>query len=303
MMTTIPHLTDDPHDDASHTVREKVSAAYARAVSRPADDGCCTQVTPKGVAAKTAGYAPDDLAQLPVEAVSNSFGCGNPLAFAEVRAGDVVVDLGSGAGLDLLLAAAKVGPEGRVIGIDMTDEMLAKARQAIQASVFTNVEVRKGLIEELPVSAGSVDWVISNCVINLSPDKERVFAEIARVLKPGGQVRVSDIVVQDLPDWIRHNQSLYNSCISGAISEEAYVEGLGRAGLTDIQVTERLVYDASHLVALVQSDLADLAPADASTGCGCGGDPFSGLDEETLTALAGQVAGKVWSARFSATRP
>lgn len=302
-LTSNPSPTTGKQDLSAETVHDKVSAAYARAVTRETEGGCCTPATPKGVAAKTAGYSAEELAELPAEAVTNSFGCGNPLAFAEVRPGDVVVDLGSGAGLDLLIAAGRVGPEGRAIGIDMTDEMLDKAGEVIRASGLTNVEVRKGLIEDLPVASGSVDWVISNCVINLSPDKERVFAEIARVLKPGGRLRVSDIVAQDLPAWVSENQGLYNSCISGAISEEVYIDGLRRAGLTDVTVTERLVYDASQLVAVVQSDLADLAQDDdAATGCGCGGEPIAGLDKEALTTLAEQVAGKVWSARFSATR-
>ena len=229
------------------TIREGVKRAYARAVTSPQSGGCCGSPSPKGVTAKLAGYTPEELAGLPQEAVVNSFGCGNPLAFSEVRPGDVVLDLGSGAGIDLLLAAEKVGPEGRVIGVDMTDEMIARARENIAASGMTNVEVRKGIIEELPVESGTVDWVISNCVINLSPDKPRVFAEIARVLRPGGRLLVSDIVAEEIPAWLRDNESLYNSCIAGAISEEDYLAGLRAAGLADVEVRERLVYEAVQI--------------------------------------------------------
>ena len=161
-------------------VRDRVSKAYAEAVTT--GSGCCgggdcatTDKSPKGVAAKTAGYTEEELASLPAEAAVNSFGCGNPTAFAGVTEGEVVVDLGSGAGIDLLLAARKVGSTGKVIGIDMTDEMIDRARKAIQTAGADNVEVRKGFIENLPVDDSSVDLVISNCVINLSPDKPKVF--------------------------------------------------------------------------------------------------------------------------------
>ena len=157
---------------------------------------------PKGVVAKLAGYSDEEFAALPADAVVNSFGCGNPLAFSAVQPGEVVLDLGSGAGIDLLLAARKVGAAGRVIGVDMTEEMIARARANIAAAGIENAEVRQGIIEELPVEDSSVDWVISNCVINLSPEKPRVFAEIARVLKPGGTMLVSDIVAEDLPEEI-----------------------------------------------------------------------------------------------------
>jgi SAM-dependent methyltransferase len=225
----------------------------------------------------------------------NSFGCGNPLAFAEVAPGEVVLDLGSGAGIDLLLAARRVGPGGRVIGIDMTDEMIAKARQNIAAAGFANVEVRKGLIEDLPVESSSVDWVISNCVINLSPEKDRVFAEIVRVLKPGGRVSISDIVVDEMPDWLRQNAAAYCACLGGAIPEEAYRAGLRAAGLGDVEVTDRLVYTKEQLLELVESELDG------------GVAPSSGCCSVSLGDLARQLApgfeGKVWSARFAARKP
>jgi arsenite methyltransferase len=270
-------------------IRQSVSEDYARAVSAPGT-GCCGGAVQKGVAAKLAGYTDEELAALPVEAVVNSFGCGNPLAFSEVRPGQVVVDLGSGAGIDLLLAARKVGPTGRAIGIDMTDEMIAKARENIAEAKLTNVEVRKGIIEELPVESGTVDWVISNCVINLSPDKRRVFSEIARVLRPGGAMMVSDIVARDLPPEIADSRSLYSSCLAGAISEEDYVEGLRQAGLGDVEVRERFVYDAVQIEAFIGS-------LQEGTACCCG--PST---SELAKTWATQLEGKVWSAKVFARK-
>jgi SAM-dependent methyltransferase len=274
-------------------IRRDVAKSYAEAVTRPTPGCCCcNEPVPKGVVAKLGGYTAAELAALPPAAVVSSFGCGNPVALAELRPGDVVLDLGSGAGIDLFLAAKKVGPTGRAIGIDMTDAMLAKARENIAAGGFTNVEVRRGIIEELPVESASVDWVISNCVINLSPEKPRVFAEIARVLKPGGRMLVSDIVAKDLPAAIRQDQALYSSCVAGAISEEEYVAGLLAAGLVDVAVRERLVYDAAQLEAFFSSEL----PANERTGC-CGGGPAG------FAATAAQMTGKVWSARIFARKP
>jgi SAM-dependent methyltransferase len=273
-------------------VREAVSQAYAKAVT---ETGCgcgCGGREQKGVAAKVAGYSRGELQDLPADAVVNSFGCGNPLAFSDVKEGEVVVDLGSGAGIDLLLAAKKVGPSGRVIGIDMTDEMIARARENAAKAGLDNVEVRKGLIEALPIESNSVDWVISNCVINLSPEKEKVFAEIARVLKPGGRMRVSDIVVEELPEELRGNQALHNSCIAGAISEADYLAGLRAAGLADVEVSNRLVYDAVQIEALAKSEL------DESSAC-CGAEDAAGLVEKIKQTLSG----KVWSANVEARKP
>lgn len=271
-------------------VRRDVSKAYAEAVTAPAKKGCCGSTPPqKGVVVKLGGYSSDELAALPQEAVVNSFGCGNPVALAGLATGEVVLDLGSGAGIDLLLAAKKVGPRGRVIGVDMTDEMIAKANENIRAGGFTNVEVRKGLIEDMPVESNSVDWVISNCVINLSPEKKKVFREIARVLKPGGRMLVSDIVAKDLPEEVRQVADLYSSCISGAISEEEYLAGLRDAGLVDVEVRDRLVYDAEQLEGLAGSDLESL--------CGCAG------GKAQLLSLARTLTGKVWSAKVYARKP
>jgi SAM-dependent methyltransferase len=271
-------------------VRREVSKAYAEAVTAPAKPGCCGS-TPaqKGVAVTFGGYTPAELAALPEEAVVNSFGCGNPVALAELTPGDVVLDLGSGAGIDLFLAAKRVGPTGRAIGIDMTDAMLAQAQANIAQGGFTNVEVRKGIIEALPVDSASVDWVISNCVINLSPEKPKVFREIARVLKPGGRMLVSDIVAQELPAEVREAAELYSSCISGAISEEEYVAGLRDAGLVDVEVRARLVYDADQLEAFAASDLESV--------CSCA------AGATMLRSFARGLAGKVWSAKVYARKP
>jgi len=268
--------------DHSTETHRQVADHYAKAVTRE-KQGCCGTARQKGVAAQVAGYRADELDALPPDAVENSFGCGNPVAFADVRAGETVLDLGSGAGIDLLLAAQKVGSSGHVIGIDMTDEMIVKARRNIAQAGLENVEVRKGLIEDLPVDDGCVDWVISNCVINLSPDKSQVFAEIARVLKPGGRLSVSDIVVEQLPESFRQDPELHSACVAGAISERSYIDGLTAAGLTDVAVVDRLVYDSAQIAALVRSDVSSLAAG--------------------LSDIAKEIEGKVWSARFFARKP
>ncbi len=281
------------HDD----VRRSVSRAYARAATTPvekASEGCgCGCASWAGATATLAGYQNDVLDAIPVDAVTHSFGCGDPLSFSEVGPGNVVLDLGSGAGIDILLAARRVGPTGRVIGIDMTDEMLEKARKNIAESGLNNVEVRKGIIEDLPVESSSVDWVISNCVINLSPQKHRVFAEIARVLKPGGRLLVSDIVVEDLPQLIRNNEALYHGCIGGAINEADYLAGLRNAGLTETEVRKRFVYDAAQLEYLLGEGLHG---SDGGTCCGLG----DGAAD--AHSVAESIAGRIWSAQIYARK-
>jgi SAM-dependent methyltransferase len=275
-------------------IRISVSEDYARAVNSPGRS-CCGggDTIPKAITAKLAGYTDEDFAALPADAVVSSFGCGNPLAFSGVRPGDVVLDLGSGAGIDLLLAAKKVGAGGRVIGVDMTDDMIARARENAAAAGLTNVEVRKGIIEELPVEDASVDWVISNCVINLSPEKERVFAEIARVLKPGGRMLVSDIVAERMPPEMREDRRLYSSCLAGAISEAAYLEGLRTAGLADVEVRDRYVYDEDQLESLIGSELS-------GEGC-CGGG--QAIPVELCRRMTSQLAGAVASVKVFARKP
>lgn len=264
-------------------IHETVSKDYARmlqeAEKRPS---CCAAQSGPGTISSLAGYEPAPHQQ---EAASQSFGCGNPLAFAGVKPGQTVLDLGSGAGLDLIMAAEQVGPEGSVIGIDMTQEMIDKATENVARAGHANVDVRLGMIEKLPVQDSSVDWVISNCVINLSPDKASVFSEIARVLKPGGRFSISDIVVEDLPEYLRENAVLYSACVAGAVSEQAYLDGLSAAGLDDLEVVERLVYDESQLVGLISCEIPGLE-----------------MDEDLIKQIAPTVAGKVWSAKFAGRR-
>jgi N-acetylglutamate synthase-like GNAT family acetyltransferase/2-polyprenyl-3-methyl-5-hydroxy-6-metoxy-1,4-benzoquinol methylase len=281
-------------------IKDAVKSRYARAIQgassccgpSPTQEGtpsssCCgpTTVEQKGNLVKIAGYDKADLSRLPVDAVQNSFGCGTPLAFAGVQPGQVVLDIGSGAGIDCFIAADKVGPAGKVIGLDMTPEMIERARQNAKEAGVTNVEFRFGEAEKMPVEDTSVDWVISNCVINLSPDKPAVFAEIGRILRPGGRISISDIVAQDLPEAVRQSRDAWTGCLAGAISEEAYVQGLEKAGLRDMRVTSRIVYDASQLKGLF-----------GSTCCGAG----AGQD---AAALAEAAAGQIWSARFEGVKP
>jgi SAM-dependent methyltransferase len=274
--------------DQAEKIRSEVARDYAAAVSKTVKScGCCcgTEKERKGAVVSMAGYGKDELDTLPKEAVVNSFGCGNPVALAGLRPGQTVLDLGSGAGIDLLLAAKKVGPGGHVIGIDMTDEMIAKARENIRAAGVKNIEVRKGIIEDLPVDSASVDWVISNCVINLSPEKPRVFSEIARVLRPGGQMLVSDIVAKDLPDEVKNDLAMYSSCVGGAIDEEQYLAGLRGAGLEGVEVRDRLVYDSSFIEAVIGSEIEGLC-VNGSIG------------KDRMKELARQLDGKVWSAKI-----
>jgi arsenite methyltransferase len=267
-------------------IKEAVRTRYAKAIQ--GSSSCCgaAPVEAKGTFVKIADYDPDDLGRLPADAVQNSFGCGNPLAFAAVRPGEVVLDIGSGAGIDCFIAAAKVGPAGRVIGLDMTPEMIDRARQNAREAGVTNVEFRFGEAEKMPVEDSSVDWVISNCVINLSPDKPAVFGEIARILRPGGRISISDIVAHDLPEAVRQSRDAWTGCLAGAISEVEYVRGLEAAGLRGVRVTARTVYDASQLKGLFASSCCGIAEA-------------AGQD---ASASAEAAAGKIWSARLEGVK-
>jgi SAM-dependent methyltransferase len=233
---------------ADDTIREQVRERYAAAalaVSDPEQDaGCCRPDGSCGGSASEvdpsfgAGlYASEQIEGLPEEAVLASLGCGNPLAVAELKDGERVLDLGSGGGIDVLLSARRVGPAGKAYGLDMTDEMLALARANTAKSGATNVEFLKGQIEAIPLPADSVDVVISNCVINLSTDKPAVLSEMFRVLAPGGRIGISDVVAEDhvTPEQ-RAERGSYVGCIAGALSRGEYLTGLAAAGFTDAQV-------------------------------------------------------------------
>ncbi|MBI5157718.1 MAG: arsenite methyltransferase [Acidimicrobiia bacterium] len=215
-------------DEEIHTT---VRAAYARVAVT--SSSCCA---PDPTAL---GYHPEELADLPDEAVMG-LGCGNPVALADIEEGDTVLDLGSGGGIDVFLAARKTGAAGRVIGVDMTPEMLQRAEVNAGRLGLDNVEFRRGLIEELPVADASVDVTISNCVINLAPDKRRVFAEVLRVLRPGGRLVVSDIVTDGpLPESVTDDPAAWASCVAGALPRDEYLDAMRAAGLTDVDVLKQ----------------------------------------------------------------
>lgn len=225
---------------------------YENALRSP-QPGCCEPNIPVPILA--VDYTTEQLASLPTDAVSNSFGCGNPLAFADVKTGQTVLDLGSGAGIDLILAAQAVGPTGAVIGIDVSPEMIARAKSNVASAGYDNVTVLLGEIEHLPLTDASIDWVVSNCVINLSPDKPKVFREIARVMRPGGKILVSDIIAYDLPDWVLDNSDLYAACVSGALTETDYLDAAHSAGLEDVRIVDRLIYDGAMIATLIIDQL------------------------------------------------
>ena len=202
--------------------------------------GCCDTITSNL-------YDETQAAAIPAEAMLASLGCGNPTALAELKPGDVVLDLGSGGGIDVLLSARRVGPTGKAYGLDMTDEMLALARENHQKSGLTNVEFLKGEIEHIPLPDNSVDVIISNCVINLSADKDRVIAEAFRVLKPGGRFAVSDVVVRGeaVPEAVRRSMELWVGCVAGALEEESYRDKLARAGFEGVAVEPTRIYGAA----------------------------------------------------------
>jgi SAM-dependent methyltransferase len=189
-------------------------------------------------------YKDDQTAALPKEALDASLGCGNPTALVDLKEGQVVLDLGSGGGIDVFLSARRVGPSGKVYGLDITDDMLALARDNQRKADITNVEFLKGDIEAIPLPENSVDVIISNCVINLAPDKTKVLAEAFRVLKPGGQLAVSDVIVRgDVPPAIRRDMELWVGCIAGALDEADYARKLRDAGFTAVEMETWRVYD------------------------------------------------------------
>src|SRR5256714_4101187 len=228
-------------ESSSQTIREQVRRRYgatAPGETSSCGDACCTSTS-----ADTLGYSAEESAIAP-EAANLGLGCGNPLAIASLRAGQIVLDLGSGAGFDCFLAARAVGPTGKVIGVDMTHEMLTKARENAKKNGFDNVEFRLGEIEALPVADESVDVVISNCVINLSPQKELVFREAFRVLRSGGRLAVADIVATaPLPEQVKGDWAAYTGCIAGASEIDELEKMLGGAGFDRIKVAPK---DASR---------------------------------------------------------
>ena len=235
---------------ATTDIRREVRSRYA-SVAKKENSSCgptaCCRPSLEEERSKNIGYSDEELSALP-EGANLGLGCGNPLALSSVNEGDTVVDLGSGGGIDCFLAAKRVGKTGRVIGVDMTPEMLDRARANAEKGGYDNVEFRLGEIEALPIPDNSVDAIISNCVINLSPDKDRVFSEIFRVLKPGGKIFVSDIVVLNkLPEAITRSIAAYAACVGGALMKDDYLRKIGQAGLTGVTVTSEDSFPLSAL--------------------------------------------------------
>jgi len=229
-------------------LREQVRERYAEAATAPASGcgsgSCCGEPAAEDARFGAALYGGEDVRELPEAAALASLGCGNPTAVAELREGETVLDLGSGGGIDVILSARRVGPTGRAYGLDMTDEMLALAQRNAAEAGIANAIFLRGEIESVPLPAASVDVVISNCVVNLSTDKPAVLAEIARVLKPGGRVGISDVVAEDrLSPEERAERGSFVGCIAGALSVGEYTAGLEAAGLEDVSV------DFTHEVA------------------------------------------------------
>jgi SAM-dependent methyltransferase len=265
-------------------IKEIVRAEYAQ-VAREAATGrtsCCGTERLRHAAnpITTNLYDPKQTAGIPTEMVSSSLGCGNPTLLTELNPGETVLDLGSGGGLDVLLSAKRVGPTGKAYGLDMTDEMLALSRAHQRKAGIPNAEFLRGEIEHIPLPDGSVDVVISNCVINLSPEKRRALGEAFRVLKPGGRLAISDIVARDrLPAEARLSMELWIGCVSGALEEQEYRDLLAGAGFVDIRMDPTRVYE-----------LQDVKEFLAGTG----------LDADRI---ASQLAGKVMSAFVRARKP
>lgn len=288
-MSTLPiKQTTEEAADVTATVRERYGAAARRVMSGegvPADccsqTGCCSGSAAASCDPITSNlYVTGETAELPEAAVLASLGCGNPTALAELHEGEVVLDLGSGGGIDVLLSARRVGATGKAYGLDMTDEMLELARKNAAEARVTNVEFLKGQIEEIPLPNDSVDVIISNCVINLSGDKRRVIAEAFRVLKPGGRFAVSDVVVQgELPQDVKRSMELWVGCVAGALHDEEFLALLRSAGFEDASIEMTRTYDVEDARAFLVN---------------------AGLDVDRVAA---EVAGKVGAAFVRATKP
>ena len=264
-------------------LEQAVKEKYGQAAKRAADGAstCCGSGGPSGCDPITKDlYDETQTASLPEKAVAASLGCGNPTALAKLQPGEIVLDLGSGGGIDVLLSAKRVGPSGKAYGLDMTDEMLALARENQKKSGLENVEFLKGVIENVPLPENTVDVIISNCVVNLSGDKSRVLAEAFRVLKPGGRFAISDVVVRgEVPADIRKSMELWIGCVAGALEESEYRRKLAAAGFTAIDIEPTRVYKSEEARAF----LCD-----------------AGLDRD---AVAPQIEGKFISAFIRAVKP
>jgi arsenite methyltransferase len=239
---------------SNESIKETVRKEYAQAALRVTNAGgaCCGVAAPAGNPITSNLYADNERAAIPAEAFAASLGCGNPTALAELEAGETVLDLGSGGGIDVILSARRVGPQGKAYGLDMTDEMLELARDNQRKAGVQNVEFLKGEIEHIPLPDNSVDVIISNCVINLSGDKDRVLREAFRVLKSGGRFAVSDIVVRgEMPAEIRRSVELWAGCIAGALGESEYRAKLDAAGFEQIDVEPTRIYTAADAEGLI----------------------------------------------------
>jgi SAM-dependent methyltransferase len=235
-------------DSVRKAVRKRYGSIAKGKQSGCCSSSCCSTITPEEIGKKI-GYSDEDVNSIP-EGANLGLGCGNPVALASLKEGEVVLDLGSGAGFDSFLAARRVGPKGRAIGVDMTPEMLERARKNAKKGGFENVEFRLGEIENLPVADNSIDVVISNCVINLSPEKGRVFREAYRVLRPGGRIMVSDIVLlAPLPAFLKSTASLV-ACVGGAALKKEYLKAMEEAGFAGIRELEESVYPIDSLIDL-----------------------------------------------------
>jgi SAM-dependent methyltransferase len=246
--------------DIQQTVREKYGSIATAVANAPTNTGCCGPTSCGcGDPITSNLYSDAETTGLPANAVAASLGCGNPTALIALQAGQTVLDLGSGGGIDVLLSAKRVGPTGKVYGVDMTDEMLALARENQRNAGATNVEFLKGTIEAIPLPANSVDVIISNCVINLSSDKDAVLREAFRVLKPGGLFAVSDVVVRgEVPADIRRSVELWVGCIAGALDEHDYAAKLRAAGFSDVEVEPWRIYDVENARAFLTEQGIDI---------------------------------------------
>jgi len=242
--------TESDEAKSREVIKKTVKEQYSSLVK---DDEVMEKMKKKGKAqwAKMIGYKDNDLKEIPDDAVDYAFGCGNPLSYAQVKEGDVVLDLGSGAGIDVLLASKKVGERGKVIGLDMTQEMIEKAKANAERAGVKNVEFCLGDIENIPKEDKSVDWIISNCVINLSPDKKKVFREAFRVLKPGGKILISDLVVEEIPEEVKNNLLAWAGCIAGAMDEKSYLDIIRKAGFKNVKVVGRFIFKSDTIKGLM----------------------------------------------------